>query len=176
MPVCKQCGAEVSNTAKFCEQCGTKLKPGELKPTQDKKNSTAAETPKTDKPDQATGSEGAGKGEDADAEELDLTALDKKVREGKTPDSEAQAPPQTKQPKQETPKKADNIINLNEILESEEKKELDSSIKREVLADDEVFSKICPMCGEELQINKQLLRSTPVLVKCLKCGNETKIW
>jgi len=176
MPFCEQCGAEVSNTAKFCEQCGTKLKTGEQEPPQDSTKSSAVEAPKTDKTDQATGSESAGKGEDAEGEELDLTALDKKVREGKTPNSEAQAPPQPQQAKQESPKKADNIINLNEILESDEKKELDSSIKREVLADDEVFSKICPMCGEEMQINKQLLGSTPVLVKCLKCGNETKIW
>lgn len=170
MPFCKQCGANVSETAKFCEKCGTKLKAGEQKPTTKDQGSTAASVPKTEKPDQATGSKGEGKGEGADTEELDLTALDKKVREGQTPDSEAH------EQKQAPPKQPDNIINLNEILESDEKKELDSSIKREVLADDEVFSKICPMCGEEMNINKQLLGSTPVLVKCLKCGNETKIW
>lgn len=161
MRLCDSCGAQVSETAKFCEQCGMKLKEPE-----------------------PVGSE---------AEELDLTALDEKAKSDSsaaesqqnidsstTPANQGNAKPESKEAgndSEKTPKaKADNIINLNEILESEEKVELDNTIKREALADEDVFSKICPMCGEDLQINKQLLENTPVVIKCLKCGNETKVW
>jgi predicted RNA-binding Zn-ribbon protein involved in translation (DUF1610 family) len=129
----------------------------------------------------------------SETEELDLTKLDEKVKsdssaaESKqnidsstTPGNQGNAKPESKEAdngSEKTPiAKADNIINLNEILESEEKVELDNTIKREALADEDVFSKICPMCGEDMQINKQLLENTPVVVKCLKCGNETKVW
>lgn len=161
MGLCHSCGAQISETAKFCEQCGMKLKEPE-----------------------PVGSE---------TEELDLTKLDEKAKsDSSDAESEQNIDPSTKPGNQGNAKpvpkeadngsektpitKADNIINLNEILESEEKVELDNTIKREALADEDVFSKICPMCGEDMQINKQLLENTPVVVKCLKCGNETKVW
>jgi predicted RNA-binding Zn-ribbon protein involved in translation (DUF1610 family) len=184
MPICERCGAKVSENARFCEQCGLKLNEAAIKTPepehacQDKivKDNSTVEHP--EQPKEIA---------EPEIEELDLTTLDKKAKSGEVPDeqppstgaTEPQAggtPAGDHVPAEEPSKKSDNIINLGEILESEEKKELDTSIKREVLADDEVFSKICPMCGEEMQINKQLLANTPVLVKCLKCGNETKIW
>jgi predicted RNA-binding Zn-ribbon protein involved in translation (DUF1610 family) len=133
-------------------------------------------------------------GESKEVEELDLTQLDKEALSEPGPDKSEQnigdtpqstqppaseqepKPGSTQEPKNDSTSKNENIIDIKDILESEEKVEMDSSIKREALADDEIFSKICPMCGEDMQLNKQLLASTPVLVKCLKCGNETKIW
>jgi len=159
---CKQCGAEVSDKARFCEMCGSRLDlPSDLAP-----------------PDRD--------GADGDVEELDLTGLDKEVTKTPSKDTKSSVPsperPQAKpdaKPKPEQkpkPKQGGNIIDLKDVLESEEKIEADDSIKREVLADDEVLTKICPMCGEEIQLNSALIQNTPVLVKCLKCGNETKIW
>jgi predicted RNA-binding Zn-ribbon protein involved in translation (DUF1610 family) len=141
-------------------------------------------SPSLDKPandleskDQATPPATTGERAEPEVEELDLTALDD---EAKTDPGSVQETTGTdskpKEQKTESAKGADNVIDLKEILESDEKKELDNSIKREVLADDEEFFKVCPMCGEEMNINKNLLENTPVLVKCLKCGNETKIW
>jgi predicted RNA-binding Zn-ribbon protein involved in translation (DUF1610 family) len=99
-------------------------------------------------------------------EEIDLTELDEKSKDnnGKSANDN------------KIEDKQSNIIDIQDILESEDKVEMDSSIKREVLEDEDELSKICPMCGEDMQINKKLLESTPVMVKCLKCGNETKIW
>jgi RNA polymerase subunit RPABC4/transcription elongation factor Spt4 len=167
MSFCHECGATVSDGAKFCEQCGTKLNPpADALQKPDEKSTTPS---KETQPKQT---------DENNVEEIDLTEMDKKAAAGldndsKTPTANSQSPNKNKP---EQPKKADNIINLNDILESEEKVEIDNSIKREALADDEIFSKICPMCGEDMQLNKQLLASTPVMVKCLKCGNETKIW
>ncbi len=113
-------------------------------------------------------------------DELDLTALDERAladQENNLVQNKLEPQPATTNAElgQEI-KKENNIINIHEVLESEEKVEMDSTIKREVLVDDQVFSKICPMCGEDMQINKNLLENTPVVVKCLKCGHETKIW
>ena len=168
MRICHQCSAQVSEIARFCEMCGMKL-------TEVSSPDKTAED--SEAKDQATQPATANEGTEPEVEELDLTALDKKAKTDpkSVPDTTGTNP----EPKEEKPgsaKGADNVIDLKEILESDEKKELDSSIKREVLADDEVFFKVCPMCGEELQINKNLLENTPVMVKCLKCGNETKIW
>ena len=142
MKYCELCGVQVSESAKFCSQCGGKLSDS---------MATAKE------PQSAEGKDVQQKKEvkEPEIEELDLTKLDKQAKE---------------------PAKAENIINLQDILETDEKVELDSTIKREVLADDELFSKICPMCGEDMQINIKLLENTPVKIKCLKCGNETTIW
>ena len=155
MRFCEQCGGQVSDIARFCEQCGAKLRQAETP------NDNI--TPQDSSPD--TGRENQAKDStmpEPEVEELDLTKLDDKVKDEKTTEKQ--------------PKKADNIIDLKDILESDEKVEADESIKREALADDEVFYKVCPMCGEEMNLNKQLLENTPVMVKCLKCGNETKIW
>ena len=164
MPFCGQCGAKTSENAKFCEQCGMRLRTGHTS------NGTIEKNENVPDADTTMGKSGEDKNNEQPAdniEELDLTSLDEKVTKeqpgaGKTENAKLQ--------------KNDNIINLNEILESEKKVEMDDSIKREVLADDEVLSKICPMCGEEMQLNKQLMENAPVMVKCLKCGNETKIW
>ncbi len=180
---CGRCGASVSETAKFCEECGEHLGdvgahgavPSAVPGAQD----TSKDVDVTPTPIDKHAEE-----KDADFEELDLTNLDKKAK-GETgggsdqaqKPSQAQTPgPEAKPPQDKPPEKAGNIIDIQDILESEEKVEADNSIKREVLADEEIFSKICPMCGEDMQISKQLLENTPVVVKCLKCGNETKIW
>lgn len=168
MRICHQCSAQVSEVARFCEMCGTKL--ADI-PTPDK---IAGDS---DAKDQVTPPTTANESVEPEVEELDLTALDNKAKtdlESVPDNTETDSKPKEHKPKYA--KGSDNVIDLKEILESDEKKELDSSIKREVLADDEVFFKVCPMCGEELQINKNLLENTPVKVKCLKCGNETKIW
>ncbi len=166
MRTCPRCGGKVSDIAKFCEQCGVNLDEqptdGSLQPKEEQAPEEVQENIEF--------SEKTTENTKSDVEELDLTALDKKVVEGELSKKEAQESVQDK------PKAGDNIIDLKDVLESEEKVEMDSSIKREVLADEEVFSKICPMCGEEMQINKKLLEDTPVMVKCLKCGHETKIW
>ena len=159
MRFCKSCGESVSETAKFCEHCGIKLNETE-------EGGASVKSPKK-----------LNENEKAEVDELDLTALDKKVAEGQIHGEQTnENGKKDEKPTGVKTKQSNNIINLNEVLESEEKVEMDNSIKREVLADDEVFSKICPMCGEEMQLNKQLLENTPVVVKCLKCGNETKIW
>ena len=168
MRICHQCSAQVSEVARFCEMCGKKLTeaPSPNKPAED-----------LEAKDQAIQPASTDISVKPEVEELDLTALDNKAKTdpGSLPDT-TEPDPETKEQKSESAKGADNVIDLKEILESDEKKELDSSIKREVLADDEVFFKVCPMCGEEMNINKNLLENTPVMVKCLKCGNETKIW
>lgn len=184
MQYCGQCGAEVSESAKFCEQCGIRL-PEIPKTTS---NSTLPEVkidvvkePVPEQPTEPTGEQAQDKttaepeGE-VGVEELDLTALDKKVTEQPPTEKPATTTPEQKPEQQPESKKPENIINLQDVLESEEKVEADDSIKREVLADDEVLTKVCPMCGEDLQLNKKLLENAPVLVKCLKCGNDTKVW
>ena len=105
MRYCSQCGALVSDQARFCEHCGVEIQ-----------NNTAPSVKV-----------------DLDVDELDLSELDEKVK--------------------------GNV-----------------KINRNIVDNDEVFSKICPMCGEDMQINKNLLENTPVVVKCIKCGHETKIW
>jgi predicted RNA-binding Zn-ribbon protein involved in translation (DUF1610 family) len=142
MKYCEHCGAQIPESAKFCSQCGSELGESvvpENEPQEEavKKNQQKKEV------------------KEPEIEELDLTTLDKQVKE---------------------PTKAENIINIQDILETDEKVEVDNTIKREVLKDDELFSKICPMCGEDMQINIKLLENKPVKVKCLKCGNETTIW
>ena len=174
MRLCNKCGATVSEVARFCEICGEKL-------------TDIVEQPKTP---------GGTETDSNKIEELDLTALDKKAannliqdaqdqkkenlpREQKPDTTPTQAPSATapnQQPQADKNSQNRNIIDLKDILESDEKVEMDNTIKREALADDEVLSKICPMCGEDMQLNKNLLENTPVMVKCLKCGNETKIW
>lgn len=156
MRFCHKCGANVTDNAIFCEQCGIKLG----SPAENAPNSTD----NNDDPN--------------NIEEIDLTELDKKTNDAQNKptnsnqnDNSSHDPEKTKKQNNE-----DNIINIQDILESDDKVEMDSSIKRKALADEEDFSKICPMCGEDLQINKSLLENTPVLIKCLKCGNETKIW
>lgn len=176
MRYCDQCGGKVSDTAKFCEQCGGKLSEiTDITPSipEVKIDVIKEETNETEPTDstQATTDKTEDVGE---VEELDLTALDKKVTDQSPTDQQASNKPEPAEPKP-IPKQ-NNVINLQDVLESEEKVEADDSIKREVLADDEVFSKVCPMCGEDMQLNKQLLENAPVMIKCLKCGNETKIW
>ena len=186
MRICQSCGTKVAETAKFCDQCGIKL----IETQNNNTDQISQNKTEIDNSDQKSPDQTKKKGK-LDLGELDLTALDKKAVEGKISEEHLQdiddknkeiaqkddASEKVKKIREKIPKQSDNIINLNEVLESDEKVELDnSSIKREVLADDEVLSKICPMCGEELQLNKQLLENTPVIVKCLKCGNETKIW
>ncbi len=188
---CGQCGAQVSDLAKFCDQCGSKLgtpSSTEFSPTTptpdvniDITNKAVPEpsAAPAHEPESAAAEPGD------EIEELDLTALDKKIssassagdhQEPKTTTKNKDNPTTSESKHTVEPRQNNNIIDLKEVLESEEKVEADDSIKREVLADDEVFSKVCPMCGEELQLNKQLMENTPVMVKCLKCGNETKIW
>jgi predicted RNA-binding Zn-ribbon protein involved in translation (DUF1610 family) len=172
MRYCEQCGAKVSETAKFCDSCGAKLVT--IKTDDQAHIDIKKPGQKKDQPNQA-----------GDMDELDLSALDKKAgaaskpEKGTSSSSAAQKDHDDKTSKQKSgqePKSGKNIIDLKEILEQEEKVEMDDSIKREVLTDDEVLSKICPMCGEDMQISNKLLENTPALIKCLKCGNVTKIW
>ena len=165
MRYCGKCGAQVSEKALYCEMCAGKLVETQEIKTQDSPPATNNK-PAQDKPE---------------IEELDLTALDKDAAGDKniqndTNKNNIDTPQPTAGVDQDKPKHGENIININEILESEDKVEIDNSIKREVLADDEELSKVCPMCGEGMQLNKKLLENVPVMVKCLKCGNETKIW
>ena len=115
---------------------------------------------------------------DTGVEELDLTKLDASVTDqpGVTRQNGEATEESSGCTSDQSPDNDKKIIDLKEILESDDKVEMDSKTRREVLAEDEVFYKICPMCGEELSINKKLLENTPVVVKCLKCGHDTKIW
>jgi predicted RNA-binding Zn-ribbon protein involved in translation (DUF1610 family) len=169
MQFCDKCGAKLSDDAKFCAQCGVKLKVEELGLQTNEENAGA-----TDSETSIDNEAKSGDDTSDDIEELDLTGLDANTVKSKEQPVTINTNEDDKQPQKQ--KHNDNIIDINEILESEKKVEMDDSIKREVLADDEVLSKICPMCGEEMQLNKQLLENTPVIVKCLHCGNETKIW
>ena len=177
MRLCGKCGAQISEKAIYCEMCGVKLFeiPNETGKIDIVKENNIPEPGKS-KPE---------------VEELDLTELDKKMNiESPKPDEiriDIDTTPDDENKDKDSVesvdrkiedgvKKDNNIIDLKEVLESEEKVEMDDKIKREVLADEEEFYKVCPMCGEEITINKKLLENTPVLVKCLKCGQETKIW
>jgi predicted RNA-binding Zn-ribbon protein involved in translation (DUF1610 family) len=172
MRFCGKCGAQISEKAIYCEMCGVKLI-----------DTSGAEIPNINQEpsiqDKST----------EEIEELDLTKLDPNADEKlkidtPTPDSVDITVDTTKEELQATDKsneddkdkKDKNIINIQEVLESEEKVEADDTIKREVLADEEELYKVCPMCGEEITLSKKLLENTPVMVKCLKCGQETKIW
>ena len=161
MRYCGQCGATISETAIFCERCGVKLIDIKPKPEKDVQHNSNTDPMEAE----------------PEIEELDLTKLDKDAMEKHGPETKnAPTTSAKKSGEPQTAKQGDNIINLNDILESEEKVEADDSIKREVLADDEIFTKICPMCGEEMEISSKLLANKPVMVKCLKCGQDTKIW
>ena len=176
MRLCGKCGAEVSEIAKFCEQCGIKL--NDLEP-----KDTTSSMDDSGKP-QTLGDEPVSPAQDSEndtgIEELDLTKLDVSVnardRPGETGKNDQAADKNSGCTQDQNPDNDKKIIDLKEILESDDKVEMDSKTRREVLAEDEVFYKICPMCGEELSINKKLLENTPVIVKCLKCGHDTKIW
>jgi predicted RNA-binding Zn-ribbon protein involved in translation (DUF1610 family) len=173
MRFCGKCGAQVSEKAIYCEMCGVKL-------IDTSGAETSHGTPEQFGQDQ----------NDEEIEELDLTKLDANIDDKlkidtPTPDSVDIQVDTTKEgsdTSKEDEKQVDQdekdkkIINLQEVLESEEKVEADDSIKREVLADEDELSKVCPMCGEEITLSKKLLENTPVIVKCLKCGQETKIW
>ena len=181
MRSCGRCGTEVSETAKFCEQCGIKLSDLEAQETQ------PSSVEPVNAPDVVTSVDEPEQGSETgnSVEELDLTKLDEAAKDqtqNTTVDENIPQSPDTggkNASLTESETKPDNdkkIIDLKEILESEEKVEMDNKIRRKVLDDDEVFYKVCPMCGEELSINKKLLENTPVMVKCLKCGHDTKIW
>ena len=175
MRFCGKCGAQISEKAIYCEMCGVKLfeYSQQYNKKIDDKVAGKQETP------------------EQEIEELDLTNLNKDMNiTTPTPDTvnidldttsniENKIKNQSKKTKMNN-EKVDNpekkMIDLKEVLEAEEKTEMDDSIKREVLTDEEELTKVCPMCGEEMTINKKLLENTPVLVKCLKCGQETKIW
>jgi hypothetical protein len=157
MRTCGKCGGHISDIARFCEHCGVKLEDaGKNFIDIDASDANSTQPMKSVK--------------EGDIEELDLTELDKKTV--------------NKNGQKDTGKKStsskgrsnDSIIDLQDILEKDEKVTMDDSIKREVLADDEILTKVCPMCGEAMDINRKVMESGPILVKCLKCGNETKVW
>jgi hypothetical protein len=177
MRFCGKCGAQISEKAIYCEMCGIKL----IDIPNETSNKDTAKENNLPEPDKST----------SEIEELDLTKLDKKMNMESTKPDEIRIDIDTTSEDdsnkneegkagegkiEDGTKKKKNIIDLKDVLESEEKVEMDDKIRREVLADEEEFYKVCPMCGEEITINKKLLENTPVLVKCLKCGQETKIW
>lgn len=164
MRYCEQCGGSISETAKFCEHCGFKFeehKNDEIK----QKSTTQPDQEQMDTQD-----------DKVELEELDLTVLDENAAQGNVDTTDTGKIKEPEKKVGQEKKSNSNIIDLKDILEKEEKVEVDDGIKREVLADDEIFSKVCPMCGEEMEISKQLVDNAPIMVKCLKCGNETKIW